>query len=101
MFLSRNGICQSPPAVLNLTGPEMLSVRQIATRFGEIFGVDPAFTGTESSMALLNNAARCQRLFGYPSVSVDELIAWTARWIGLGGATHDKPTHFETRDGKF
>ncbi len=95
------GICQSPPAVLNLTGPEMLSVRQIATRFGEIFGVDPAFTGTESSTALLNNAARCQRLFGYPSVSVDELIAWTARWIGSGGATHDKPTHFETRDGKF
>lgn len=95
------GLCQSPPAVLNLTGPEMLSVRQIATRFGEIFGVAPAFTGAESSTALLNNAARCQRLFGYPSVSVDELIAWTARWIGLGGATHDKPTHFETRDGKF
>ncbi len=94
-------LCQSPPAVLNLTGPEMLSVRQIATRFGEFFGVAPTFTGAESSTALLNNAARCQRLFGYPSVSADQLIAWTAHWIGLGGATHDKPTHFETRDGKF
>ena len=95
------GLCQSPPAVLNLTGPEMLSVRQIATRFGEIFGLTPTFTGAESSTALLNNPARCQRLFGYPSVSADELITWTAHWIGLGGATHDKPTHFETRDGKF
>jgi nucleoside-diphosphate-sugar epimerase len=95
------GLCQSPPAVLNLTGPEMLSVRQIATRFGELFGVAPAFTGIESNTALLNNAARCHRLFGYPSVSVEELIAWTANWIGMGGATHEKPTHFETRDGKF
>jgi len=95
------GLCQSPPAVLNLTGPETLSVRQIATRFGEIFGVAPVFTGTESTTALLNNAARCQRLFGYPTVSADELIAWTARWIGSGGVTHDKPTHFEARDGKF
>ena len=95
------GLCQSPPAVLNLTGPEILSVRQIAIRFGEIFQVDPAFVGAESSTALLNNAARCQRLFGYPTVSTDELIAWTAHWIGLGGVTHDKPTHFEIRDGKF
>jgi nucleoside-diphosphate-sugar epimerase len=95
------GLCQTPPAVLNLTGPEMLSVRQIATRFGEHFGVTPVFTGVESSTALLNNAARCHRLFGYPKVSVEDLIEWTARWIGIGGSTHEKPTHFETRDGKF
>jgi hypothetical protein len=24
-----------------------------------------------------------------------------AEWIGMGGATHSKPTHFETRDGRF
>lgn len=95
------GHCQSPPAVLNLTGPETLSVRRIALRFGEILGVDPLFEGTEAGTALLNNAARCQRLFGYPSVSVDQLIEWTAQWIGMGGPTLDKPTHFETRDGRF
>jgi nucleoside-diphosphate-sugar epimerase len=95
------GFCQSPPAVLNLTGPEILSVRQIATRFGELFSVAPTFTGVESNTALLNNAARCHRLFGYPSVSVEQMIAWTAHWIGLGGSTHAKPTHFEVRDGKF
>jgi nucleoside-diphosphate-sugar epimerase len=91
----------SPATYLNLTGPETLSVRQIALRFGEHFGIDPVFAGAESTTALLNNAARCFRLFGYPSVSVDQIIEWTARWIGTGGQTLDKPTHFETRDGKF
>jgi nucleoside-diphosphate-sugar epimerase len=93
--------CASPPFVLNLTGPETLSVRWIAERFGRHFGVAPEFTGEESPTALLNNAALCQRLFGYPTASVEELIEATARWIGMGGATLDKPTHFETRDGKF
>jgi len=29
------------------------------------------------------------------------MIEMVADWIGLGGATLNKPTHFETRDGKF
>jgi nucleoside-diphosphate-sugar epimerase len=94
-------LCQSPPAILNLTGPETLSVRRVALRFGELFGVEPALEGVESGTALLNNAARCHRLFGYPSVSVDEIIESVAQWIGMGGVSLDKPTHFETRDGRF
>jgi nucleoside-diphosphate-sugar epimerase len=94
-------IAESPVAYLNLTGPETLSVRHIASRFGEHLGVTPQFTGAEAPNVLLSNAARCFRMFGYPSVSVDEIIEWTARWIGIGGATLDKPTHFETRDGRF
>lgn len=94
-------LCASPPAVLNVTGPETLSVRQVARRFGEIFGVEVELSGEESPAALLSNAARCFRLFGYPSVSVDQAIEWTADWIGMGGATLGKPTHFEVRDGKF
>lgn len=94
-------LCQSPAAVLNLTGPEILSVQQIAVRFGEIFGVEPQFTGAPAHTALLNNAARCHALFGYPTVAADQIIKWTAQWIGMAGRTLDKPTHFETRDGKF
>jgi nucleoside-diphosphate-sugar epimerase len=94
-------IAQAPPVILNLTGPETLSVRQIAHRFGELFGIDPVFTGAESPNALLNNASRCFRLFGYPTVSVDQVIEWTARWVGMGGSTLNKPTQFEARDGKF
>jgi nucleoside-diphosphate-sugar epimerase len=93
--------CQSPPFVLNLTGPETVSVRWIARTFGARFGVEPIFTGRESDTALLNNAARCQRLFGYPTVSLEQMIDWTAAWIGMNGPTLNKPTHFETRDGAF
>lgn len=94
-------LCSTPPAVVNLTGPETLSVRHVARQFAAYFGIEPVFTGEESATALLNNAGRCHRLFGYPSVTPDELIEWTAKWIGLGGGTLGKPTHFETRDGKF
>ena len=94
-------LCSSPPAVLNLPGPEILSVRAIAQRFGELFGREPIFEGRESETALLNNAARCHRLFGFPSISAETAIAWTAEWIRSGGASWDKPTHFEARDGKF
>ena len=91
----------SPPLVLNLTGPETLSVRWVAREFGRHFGVTPEFTGEESPRALLNNAARCFQMFGYPTVSVAELIETTAQWIGAGGRALGKPTHFEVRDGKF
>jgi len=94
-------LCQSPPAVLNLTGPETVPVRWIARRFGERFGVEPTVTGVESETALLSNAARCHKLFGYPTVTVEQMIEWVADWIGMGGETLSKPTHFETRDGRF
>ncbi|MGA2739174.1 MAG: NAD-dependent epimerase/dehydratase family protein [Bryobacteraceae bacterium] len=94
-------LCASPPAVLNVTGPETLSVRQTAQRFGQLFGYEPIFEGREAGTALLNNAARCHGLFGPPSVSAETAIAWTAEWIRSGGTDWDKPTHFETRDGRF
>jgi nucleoside-diphosphate-sugar epimerase len=94
-------LASTPPLVLNLTGPETLSVRWVAREFGRHFGVQPAFSGEEAPKALLNNAARCFERFGYPSVGVTELIEATARWIGSGGRALGKPTHFEARDGKF
>lgn len=93
--------CQSPPLVLNLTGPETLSVRAVARRFGEIFGKPPVLIGQEAPTGLLNNAGLCQRMFGAPSVSVEQMIDWTAQWILSAGPTLNKPTHFESRDGKF
>lgn len=93
--------CQSPPLVLNVTGPETVSIRWVARRFADRFGIDPIYEGEESGTALLSNAARCHRLFGYPSVTVEQMIEWIAEWIGMGGSTLNKPTHFETRDGRF
>jgi len=93
--------CDSPPFVLNLTGPETLSTRWIAGQFAQRFGCEATFSGEESERALLNNAAQCHRLFGYPTVTVGEMMDWVADWILRGGALSNKPTHFQTQDGKF
>lgn len=93
--------CSSPATVLNITGPETLSVRYVAEEFGRRFGVDPILEGAESGTALLNNSAKAIQLFGYPTVTPSQMIEWIATWIGMGGATHGKPTHFQTRDGRF
>lgn len=92
---------ESPPFVLNLTGPEVLRVRDIAREFGRRLGVEPHFTGAEHPTALLSNASLCHRLFGLPSLKAQDLIDLTAAWILRGGATLGKPTHFEMREGKF
>lgn len=94
-------ICQSPPAILNVTGPGTLSVRQLALEFGQRFGIEPILIGEEEPTALLNNASRCHQLFGLPEVTVEQMIDWIASWIRAGGTLWDKPTHFEVRDGKF
>ncbi len=94
--------CATPPFVLNITGPETLSVRDVATEFGRHFGIEPVFLpDAEGSTALLNNADKAQTLFGSPTVSPATMIEWIAAWIREGGATLNKPTHFQTRDGKF
>jgi len=93
--------CQSPPLVLNVTGPETLSVRALAEEFGRRFGVKPMFSGRESETALLSNSGKAQELFGSPMVTVAQAIDWVADWISHGGSLFNKPTHFDTRDGKF
>jgi len=94
--------CQSPPFVLNITGSETLSVREVAREFGRHFDIEPMFMPeSEGASSLLNNAGRARSLFGAPTVSASELIEGIAAWIREGGVTLNKPTHFQTRDGKF
>lgn len=93
--------CQSPPKILNVTGPENISVRWLAREFGRRFGVEPIFEYEEEDSALLSNASEAHRLFGYPRVSLHQMIDWTARWLEAGGITYDKPTHFQEREGEF
>lgn len=90
-----------PPFVLNLTGPELISVRQAAEALGAALGKEPIFTGEPAPTALLSNAGRCHRLFGYPELTPVELIEHTARWVADGGPLLGKPTKFERRDGQF
>lgn len=92
---------QAPPLVLNITGPEMLSVRHIAEGFGKHFAVVPIFTGQESNGAILSNAAKATALFGPPTLQPNQLMEWIANWISQRQPLLNKPTHFEARDGKF
>jgi nucleoside-diphosphate-sugar epimerase len=94
-------ICGSPPTILNVTGPETVSVRWLATRFGEIFGIEPQFKGIEAETALLSNASLCHGLFGYPVVTLEEMIRWVAHWVAIDGRILNKSTHFEEREGRF
>ena len=94
-------LADSPPRKLNVTGPETVSIRALAERFGELMGRTPTITGQEAPNALLSDASECHELFGQPEVSVDTLAQWVAHWIVKGGASLGKPTHYETRDGKF
>ena len=89
------------PFVLNVAGPETLSVRQLASDFGKIFGVDPVLIGSEAPTALLSNSGKCVRLFGYPEVPLGQVIEWTAQWVKEGLPLLGKPTGFQKRDGKF
>ncbi|MGW5155383.1 NAD-dependent epimerase/dehydratase family protein [Nonomuraea wenchangensis] len=90
-----------PPYVLNITGPELISVRQAALALGEALGREPVFTGEPAPTALLSNASRCHRLFGYPELTPAELVEHTARWVADGGPLLGKPTKFDRRDGRF
>lgn len=93
--------CTSPAFVLNLTGPDVLSVRWIAEEFGRRLDKKPTFEGSEANTALLSNAARYGELMGGQTVTIDQMLDWVAHWVQIDGPTLDKPTHFETRDGKF
>jgi nucleoside-diphosphate-sugar epimerase len=93
--------CTSPSTILNITGPECISVRNIAEEFGRILNITPEFINEEQNTALLSNASESYRLFGPPKVSLKQMIELIAAWINVGGKTLDKPTHFQEREGKF
>jgi uncharacterized protein YbjT (DUF2867 family) len=90
-----------PPAVLNVTGPETLRVREVAEAFGRLLDRPVRFAGEEGPEALLSDAGRALRLFGTPAVDAERLIAWVADWVARGGETLGKPTHFRASDGRF
>jgi nucleoside-diphosphate-sugar epimerase len=94
-------ICKSPAKILNVTGPETVSIRWAANELGKLLEKTPVFTHQEEPDILLNNASQCHRLFGYPKVSLREMIEMTANWVKIGGETLNKPTHFQERSGKY
>lgn len=93
--------CESPMKIMNVTGPETVSIKEASLKLGKYLGKSPVFEGEEGNTAYLNNASRCVETFGYPDVSPETLIRWQAEYILDGGRTIDKPTHFEERKGSY
>ena len=93
--------CSVPAKMVNVTGPETVSIKWLGGQFGNIFGQEPVFINTEESTALLSNAGVSNDLFGYPKVLLNQMIQLIAEWINQGGKTINKPTHFQERQGKF
>ncbi|TJY44134.1 NAD(P)-dependent oxidoreductase [Cohnella pontilimi] len=93
--------CTNPPSVINVTGPETLSIRFAAGEFARRMGKEVIFHGLESETALLSNASRSHQWFGYPRVSLLKMIEWVSDWVQAGGVIWNKPTHFQEREGKF
>jgi nucleoside-diphosphate-sugar epimerase len=101
MALAALAHASSPPLVVNLAGGEELSVRVICTELAKLMGVDVSFVGSEAAEALLSNGSRARALLGEPRVDARRLLEWTADWTLRGGASLGKPTHFESRTGRF
>ncbi|GGG79730.1 epimerase [Parapedobacter pyrenivorans] len=93
--------CQYPARILNISGPETVSIRWAAHEFGKLFGRSPIFVDEEQPSALLSNAAEAFRIFGYPKVTLKQMIELIAKWVEEDGRTLNKPTHFQEREGKF
>jgi nucleoside-diphosphate-sugar epimerase len=94
-------LCTSPPRILNVTGAETATVREVAQFFAAQFGRKCQIQGQEGSGALLSDASLSHSLLGPPSVSFETLKEWVVDWVIKGGQNLEKPTHFEVVDGSY
>jgi nucleoside-diphosphate-sugar epimerase len=93
--------CDTPTSPINVSGHDILSVRDLAARFGALLGRDPVIVGTEQPTAWLTDTSQAVKLFGLPIVDTAQLIDWTADWVARAMPSLGKPTKYEVRDGRY
>ena len=94
--------CTSPTSPINVSGPEVISVRSLAEEFGKRFGKQADHHRQGSADRLAGRHARgAEASSGAPRVPLAAMLDWQADWIARGMPDLGKPTHFETRDGKY
>ena len=93
--------CDPPTSPINVSGHEILAVRELAAKFGARFGRAPIFVGREGPTAWLTNTSQATKLFGLPTVDTERLIKWTADWVSRSMPSLGKPTKYEVRDGRY
>ena len=86
---------------INVSGNEILAVRDLAAKLGARLGCEPIMTGREQPTAWLTDTSQAVRLFGPPIVDTERLIAWTADWVARAMPSLGKPTKYEVRDGRY
>ena len=93
--------CDTPTSPINVSGHEILSVRDLAATLGARLGRIPIIVGEEEPTAWLTDTSRATKLFGLPIVDTAQLIAWTADWVARSMPSFGKPTKYEVRDGRY
>ena len=93
--------CEVPTSPINVSGHEILAVRDLAQKFGALLGREPVIVGNEEPTAWLTNTSQAVKLFGLPVVDTAQLIAWTADWVARSMPSLGKPTKYEVRDGRY
>ncbi len=93
--------CDTPTSPINVSGPEILAVRDLAAKFGELLDRKPVIVGKEEPTAWLTNTSQAVKLFGLPIVDTTQLTTWTADWVARSMPSLGKPTKYEVRDGRY
>ena len=93
--------CDTPTSPINVSGHEILAVRDLAAKFGQRFGRAPVLVGKEEPTAWLTDTSQAMKLFGLPIVDTGQLISWTADWVSRSMPSLGKPTKYEVRDGRY
>jgi nucleoside-diphosphate-sugar epimerase len=92
--------CETPSAPINITGPEVVSVHDLAWQFGRIFGKTPRLKGSEQDTIVVNGDLAAD-LLGYPMVPLRRMVHWVADWMAQEKPLLGKPSKFEVHTGKF
>lgn len=91
-----------PPIAVNVTGSETLQVRELAAALGQRLGREPVVIGSEAPDALLSDARALHMRFpDLQPMPLEQLLDWTAEWVGADRPLLGKATRFEVRDGHF
>ncbi|MGD8501587.1 MAG: NAD(P)-dependent oxidoreductase, partial [Phycisphaerales bacterium] len=94
-------LAKSPPAVLNVTGPDTIPIRRLAEQIGDVLGRKPRVVSREARSALLSDASYCLSTFGYPQTTLEQMVSMIVKWVASGKKTLNKPTKYDIRDGRF
>ncbi|HEV7408486.1 MAG TPA: NAD(P)-dependent oxidoreductase [Bradyrhizobium sp.] len=93
--------CEVPTSPINVSGHEILCVRDLAAKLGALLNREPLIVGSEQPTAWLTDTSQAVKLFGVPVVDSERLIVWTADWVARSMPSLGKPTKYEVRDGRY